>query len=76
MRSRAIMDAVEGGEAFTVTRDGRQIADLVPRGNRRQFIPVAEFVAKGQGLAALDPAALRADLDAVAYPYTDDPYER
>ncbi|MCB1294737.1 MAG: type II toxin-antitoxin system prevent-host-death family antitoxin [Gordonia sp.] len=36
MRSREIMDAVERGESFTVTRYGREIAELVPiRGRRR-----------------------------------------
>lgn len=29
-RSREIMDAVERGESFTVTRDGRGIAELIP----------------------------------------------
>ena len=30
MRSKEIMDAVEHGQAFTVTRDGRSIGELVP----------------------------------------------
>lgn len=75
-RSREIMDAVEGGESFTVTRDGRQIADLLPRSTRRQFVPAAEFLALGRGLAPLDPAKVRGDLDTMADPYAEDPYER
>ena len=30
MRSKEIMDAVERGQAFTVTRDGHRIGELVP----------------------------------------------
>ena len=29
-RSREIMDAVEHGQSFTVTRDGRHIGELIP----------------------------------------------
>lgn len=75
LRSREIMDAVEHGEAFTVTRDGRQIAELVPI-RRRQFVPVKEFLALGRALPAIDPDAFRADLDALMDPYGDDPYDR
>ena len=35
MRSKEIMDAVERGQAFTVTRDGHSIAELVPLRQRR-----------------------------------------
>ena len=38
MRSKEIMDAVERGQAFTVTRDGHSIAELVPLRQRRRFV--------------------------------------
>ncbi len=75
LRSREIMDAVEHGETFTVTRDGRQIAELVPI-RRRQFVPVKKFLALGKGLPAIDPDAFRADLDALMDPSGNDPYDR
>ena len=45
IRSREIMDAVEHGSSFTVTRDGRQIGELIPLRHRRRFVPAAEFAA-------------------------------
>jgi prevent-host-death family protein len=76
MRSREIMDAVEHGERFTVTRDGREIAQLVPITGRRTFVPSREFVELGRGLTTSDPDKLRADIDAMADQTADDPYAR
>lgn len=76
MRSREIMDAVESGESFTVTRDGREIAELVPIRGRRRFVPASEFVALGRGLGPIDADAMRADIDQLADPYVDDPFGR
>jgi prevent-host-death family protein len=36
-RSKEIMDAVERGQAFTVTRDGHRIGELIPLRRRRRF---------------------------------------
>ena len=44
-RSREIMDAVQGGQVFVVTRDGHRIGELVPLRRRRRFVPRAEFAA-------------------------------
>ncbi|MGW6309041.1 prevent-host-death protein [Streptomyces niveus] len=44
-RSKEIMDAVEGGQSFIVTRDGHQIGELVPLRRRRRFVPRSEFAA-------------------------------
>jgi prevent-host-death family protein len=71
-RSKEIMDAVEHGQAFTVTRDGRQIAELIPLRRRRTFVPADELVTLGRGLPAIDPRTFRADLDEVADPYDRD----
>ncbi len=75
-RSREIMDAVERGEVFTVTRDGREIAELVPLRAQRRFVPREDLVALGRGLPRIDPDAMRADIDAVLDPHPDDPLER
>lgn len=75
-RSKEIMDAVESGHRFTVTRDGRGIAELVPLRGRRTFVPVAEFVALGRGLTSADPDRLRADIDSMGDQLADDPYAR
>lgn len=45
LRSKEIMDSVEGGQSFTVTRDGHQIAELIPLRRRRTFVPREEFLA-------------------------------
>ena len=66
------MDAVEHGQSFTVTRDGRQIAELIPLRGRRTFVPADEFLALGKGLPAIDAEKFRADLDAVIDPYVRD----
>ena len=76
MRSREIMDAVERGDSFVVTRDGRGIGQLVPLRPRRTFVPREEFRALGENLQDIDADTFRADLDAAADPYVDDPYER
>ena len=52
LRSREIMDAVESGQTFTVTRDGRSIGELVPLRQRRRFVSrsrVRGFVAERVG---------------------------
>lgn len=63
-KSKEIMDAVEGGQAFTVTRDGRQIGELVPIRHRRRFVPRGEFAATSRNAPTIDLAAFRADQDA------------
>ncbi|MCV7193995.1 type II toxin-antitoxin system Phd/YefM family antitoxin [Mycolicibacterium brumae] len=76
MRSREIMDAVERGDSFVVTRDGRGIGQLIPLRQRRTFIPRDEVQALLGSLPAIDAQRFRADLDAVVDPYADDPYGR
>ena len=76
MRSKEIMDAVEHGATFTVTRDGREIGELVPLRRQRTFMPVDDFLALGDGLAPIDPDIFRTDIDSTIDPYTFDPYDR
>jgi prevent-host-death family protein len=65
-KSREIMDAVEGGQAFTVTRDGREIGELIPIRRRRRFVPRADFAAASRRAPAVDLTAFRADQEAAA----------
>jgi prevent-host-death family protein len=65
-RSREIMDAVEHGQAFTVTRGGHQIGELVPIRRRRRFVSRQEFSAMSRNAPVSDLDAFRADQDATA----------
>jgi prevent-host-death family protein len=75
-RSKEIMDAVENGQAFTVTRDGHRIGELIPLRRRRRFVPRQEFAAMSRTASAVDPGAFRADQDAAADQEMTDPYDR
>jgi len=66
MRSKEIMDAVERGQAFTVTRDGHRIGELVPLRQRRRFVSRADFAAMSRSAPVIDAEAFRADQDAMA----------
>ena len=66
MRSKEIMDAVERGQAFTVTRDGHSIGELVPLRQRRRFVSRAEFAAMSRAASVIDAETSRADKDAAA----------
>jgi len=72
-RSKEIMDAVENGQAFTVTRDGHRIGELIPL---RRFVPRQEFAATSRGAAAIDVEAFRDDQDAAGDQGTATPYDR
>lgn len=76
LRSREIMDAVEHGESFTVTRDGRSIGELVPLRARRRFVPRAEFVTGSSLLVDVDLDRFRADQEAALTTGLEDPYAR
>jgi prevent-host-death family protein len=75
-RSKEIMDAVENGQAFTVTRDGHRIGELIPLRRRRRFVPRQEFAAMSRTASATDLDAFRADQDAAADQDIADPYAR
>ncbi len=75
-RSKEIMDAVEGGDSFTVTRDGHQIGELIPLRRRRTFVARDDF-ARGSALTPpLDAEQFRADLDRTYDTTVSDPYDR
>ena len=75
-RSREIMDAVERGQAFTVTRDGHRIGELIPLRRRRRFVTREDFAATSGRISPPNLDAFRADQDAALDQRTTDPYGR
>lgn len=60
--SAAVMDAVEAGETFHVTRNGVEVAELRPLPRRRR--PSAEeLVARHRRLPRVDHALMRREAD-------------
>jgi len=76
MRSREIMDAVEHGESFTVTRDGREIGELIPLRRSKRFVSREDFARASRNMPVVDPDRFRADIDSAINPYPNDPYEQ
>jgi prevent-host-death family protein len=75
-RSKEIMDAVEGGQAFTVTRDGHHIAELIPLRRRRRFVTRQEFAAMSRTAPTVDLEGFRADQDTAIDHEADNRYDR
>jgi prevent-host-death family protein len=65
-RGREVMERVEAGESFTVTRDGRPVAQLLPL--RRRPLDLDTLLARRRNLPHVDPDALRRDLDNIIDP--------
>src|SRR5437588_11995711 len=63
-RSKEIMDAVERGQAFTVTRDGHRIGELIPLRRRRRFVTREEVATMSRGAPSMDVEAFRARQEA------------
>jgi prevent-host-death family protein len=75
-RSREIMDAVEHGQSFTVTRDGHRIGELIPIRRRRRFVSRHEFAAMSHHAPGVDLEAFRSDQDASVDDEADGAYDR
>lgn len=75
-RSKEIMDAVEHGRSFTVTRDGHRIGELIPLRRRRRFVSRADFAAMSRNAPEIDLEAFRADQDAAMETEMSSPYDR
>ena len=75
-RSREIMDAVERGQAFTVTRDGHPIGELIPVRNRRRFVTREEFAAMSRTASSIDPERFRQDQEMTIDQGLSDPYAK
>lgn len=58
-----VVDRVERGETVTITRSGRPVAELRPV--RKPRLAAEELLVRCRRLPAVDPSALRTDIDAV-----------
>ena len=65
-RGGAVVDRVAGGERLTITRDGKPVAELRPLPTAAIAAPL--LLQRWRRLPAVDPVALRADLDDVLSP--------
>ncbi|WP_410637473.1 type II toxin-antitoxin system Phd/YefM family antitoxin [Amycolatopsis sp. lyj-346] len=60
--SAAVMDAVEAGETYHVTRNGVEIAEVRPVPRRKRFT-AEELVERHKRLPRVDAAAMRRETD-------------
>jgi len=74
LRSREIMDAVERGTSFTVTRDGRPLGQLTPL--RHRFVTREQFASASASATTPDLDRFRADQAAWVEAEMGDPYAR
>ncbi|MGK2959248.1 MAG: type II toxin-antitoxin system Phd/YefM family antitoxin [Acidimicrobiales bacterium] len=56
-----VVNRVERGERFVVTRSGKPVAELRPLGGKA--LPIAELIRRRVHLPVVDPEALRRDID-------------
>ncbi|WP_405060525.1 type II toxin-antitoxin system Phd/YefM family antitoxin [Kribbella sp. NBC_01505] len=61
-QSAAVMDAVEAGETYHITRNGTEVAELRPLTKRRQPT-TEELLARHRRLPRVDAAAMRKEAD-------------
>ncbi|MFG3341753.1 type II toxin-antitoxin system Phd/YefM family antitoxin [Glycomyces sp. NPDC048151] len=76
--SAAIMDAVEHGRSFIITRNGVEVAEVRPR-SRRHKLTSAELIERHRRLPSIDYAEMRAEADEFFGEDRlgdDDPWER
>jgi prevent-host-death family protein len=57
-----VVDRAAGGEQITITRAGKPVAELRPVS--RSPLGASALLARRRSLPAVDPAAVRADIDA------------
>lgn len=63
--SGRIMRALDDGQSFVVTRDGRPVGELVPL-RRHRFVAAAAVVEMFRGAPRVDRERFRSDLDDAA----------
>lgn len=77
--SAAVMDAVEAGETYHITRNGTEVAELRPLARRRR-LSAEELVARHRRLPRVDHARMRSEADEFFGTRDrageDDPWER
>lgn len=64
LRTREILDALEDGQSFTLTRDGQPIGELIPVRRPRRFVAREEFITMSRTAPEADLEAFRSDQDA------------
>lgn len=64
LRSDEILDALERGESFAVTRAGYRVGELIPCRPRRRFVSRVEFAARSRSAPDVPLDVFRADQDA------------
>jgi antitoxin (DNA-binding transcriptional repressor) of toxin-antitoxin stability system len=62
-RSKAVLDDVEAGETYHVTRNGTEIAEVRPLSGGHRFVPVEELQRKWRNTPLVDGARMRAETD-------------
>ncbi|MFQ6327754.1 type II toxin-antitoxin system Phd/YefM family antitoxin [Nocardia sp. CWNU-33] len=62
--SGKVLAAVEAGESFTITRNGKPVAELKPL-TRRTFVPIGELASTSAHVPRIDYNEWRADMDAM-----------
>jgi len=55
------MEAVENGQSFLVTRDGRRTGELIPLHHPRRFVSKQDFAAMSRTAPGIDIETFRAD---------------
>lgn len=75
-RASEIMDAVERGESFTLTRHGHKIAIVTPISRRRTFVPRERVAAVFSGAPVLDDRKFREDVRSIFDDEGFNAYER
>ncbi|MGH3873118.1 MAG: type II toxin-antitoxin system Phd/YefM family antitoxin [Pseudonocardiaceae bacterium] len=77
--SAAVMDAVEAGETYHITRNGTEVAELRPL-TRRRRLSAEELVARHSRLPRVDHARMRTESEEFFGTQDrvgeDDPWER
>ncbi|HWM55532.1 MAG TPA: hypothetical protein VNO20_09110 [Solirubrobacterales bacterium] len=59
------MRALDDGEDFVITRDGKPVGELLPiQRRKRKFIPKEELLVLFEGAPHIDYEKFRADIDA------------
>jgi antitoxin (DNA-binding transcriptional repressor) of toxin-antitoxin stability system len=62
-RSKAVLDDVEAGETYHITRNGTEIAEVRPISAHRRFVPVEELQRTWARAPRVDHRQLRAEAD-------------
>lgn len=61
--SKAVLDDVEAGAVYHITRNGTEIAEVRPVSPKRRFVPVEELQRKWRHAPHVDAQEMRAEAD-------------